>query len=85
MDTKLVPIKCNECKAWAVFEINLINNGANFKCTHCGNEFPIEGTQKQTKETISNLRKYAKIEAQLYPEILNLKNPGDHTILSEKD
>ena len=78
MEQNLFPSNCTSCGFWSVFEADLVKGGLNMTCTNCNDSKFLQGTQKEMRDFISNSRKYVKVLALTNPEVLQLKNRGDH-------
>lgn len=67
---------CTHCDYWTISTIEHDDINATFTCTHCKNEFQLPWNT-ETRFLIRSLRQSIKKRTKEYPELRELKNPGD--------
>jgi len=67
---------CTNCGYWTISTIEHDDINATFTCTHCKNEFQLPWNT-ETRFLIRSLRQSIKKRTKEYPELRELKNPGD--------
>jgi hypothetical protein len=81
IEKKIDPIlhrqKCSGCGFYTVYQAVPAGDKAIDSCTHCGHAFEIVWNH-EIKAAFKNKEKFLKNLAEIYPELDDLKNPGDH-------
>jgi hypothetical protein len=72
--------KCKSCDFYTIYQVVPVGEKAILSCTHCeyAEEIPWD---HEIKATFKSKEKFLKNLEELYPELQDLKNPGDHTSL----
>lgn len=74
---------CTHCDYWTISTIKHDDINATFTCTHCKNEFQLPWNT-ETRFLIRSLRQSIKKRTKEYPELRELKNPGDFVKIKAK-
>lgn len=77
MDKQLLPCHCNDCKCWAIFEVEHAQGGLAMFCTHCKTKSLKSGTKQEILKFISITHRIMKEFSTTNPKMATLKNPGD--------
>jgi hypothetical protein len=80
-----MPDKCIFCGYWTIMEYTKVINGLNIVCTHCKKVNFMKGSKREINIYLSSLKKTLKPLIEKYSALNNLKNPGDHIIVSPQD
>jgi len=84
IEKKVEPIlhrqKCTSCGYYTVYQAVPSGDKAIDRCTHCGYEVMLEWHQ-DLKASIKNTEKLFRNMTEIFPELAELKNPGDHILL----
>ncbi|MBQ0725126.1 MAG: hypothetical protein KBT50_06085 [Cycloclasticus sp.] len=67
---------CTHCDYWTISTIEHDGINATFTCTHCKNKFQLPWNT-ETRFLIRSLRQSIKKRTKEYPELRELKKPGD--------
>lgn len=72
--------KCKKCDYYTVYQVVPVGEKAVISCTHCeyAEEIPWDS---EIKAAFKNKEKFLKGLEEFYPELADLKNPGDHILL----
>ncbi len=72
--------KCKNCNFYTVHRVIPAGEKAVDTCTHCQHAVEIPWDH-EIKASFKNKEKFFKNLEELYPELRDLKNPGDHISL----
>lgn len=72
--------KCTSCGYYTVYQAIPSGDRATDRCTHCGYEVVLEW-HHDLKAAIKNTERLFRDMTELFPELAELKNPGDHIML----
>ncbi len=73
--------KCQACSYYTIFQITPMGHKATNTCTHCGDEQTIPWDNeirsmfKQTQKALKDMEEFC-------PELKDLKEAGDHVLIS---
>jgi hypothetical protein len=74
--------KCKNCDFYTVYQAVPVGEKAIDTCTHC--QYAVEiPWDHEIKAAFKNKEKFLKGLEEFYPEIAELKNPGDHISLDD--
>jgi len=72
--------KCKNCEFYTVYQIVPVGEKAISTCTHC--QYAVEiPWDSEIKAAFKNKEKFLKNLEEIYPELKDLQNPGDHICL----
>ena len=70
--------KCETCGCWTIFEVSSSGEGTIHKCTHCHNETTMANSIENFKKIVKKMEKSIAILEHTYPQLRQLKKPGDY-------
>lgn len=69
--------KCPACEYYTVYQAIPAGDKALDTCTHCGHQVGIMW-HHEIRSVFKNTEKFLRNLEDIYPELKDLKNPGDH-------
>lgn len=69
--------KCSACDYYTLYRAIPAGEKATDTCTHCGHQVTL-AWDNEIRATIKNTEKILTDLEEIYPEIKDLKEPGDH-------
>jgi hypothetical protein len=72
--------KCSKCEFYTVYQTVPVGEKAISTCTHCQHMMEIPWDH-EIKAAFKNKEKFLQGLEEFYPELKDLKNPGDHISL----
>jgi len=75
---------CTNCDCWTITQVEHDETTAVFTCTHCQNKFELPWNG-DTRFLIRSIRNSLKKRTKKYPELQEVKVPGDFVKLQERE